>query len=586
MADGMDVIKEYLVSLGFHIDDKSFRQVQQGVKQLEAVVLKSTFSMSNAYVKTGTAVVTTIAAVTVATAKLVDKVAQADLGFQKFALHMYMSKDMARQMKIATDALGESLDDIAWIPELRQRYFELLRQERQLEGGMPKDVFATLRAARDTRFEFTKMKVEATYSMMYLAYNLNKQLGDPIRKLRDSLREVNEYITKNMDALSSKVASGFAFFVRMAQDLGQAITFIWTGLTKIWEKLSGITKMFAVGGGFLAMLMNPLTQPFAVITSLLLLLDDLLAFIDGRKSSKTLAPVWKAALFIFKEFTGVAGNLGKLLHTVFDIHGATSFGGILTGFIKGFIVGVELLSDVFTRSLNILIGSIDALFKLISGHPADAKERLKMLWAENVQQGQTTTQEIFNTVHPDAASGLAGIAKAETGGNTNPYSARNPRSTAFGKYQIIKSSWEQWARISGIGANAPKTPDNQEFVANFMYQHYYSKYGGDPRKIAAAWYMGENWADRFFKGGSVISSAKLREVNAYVRRATGQVLMPERAGVQRYTAEGPASHYGISNQVTIHIHESKNPQETGRAVKRALLEHTRTTRLNAGVHGN
>lgn len=85
------------------------------------------------------------------------------------------------------------------------------------------------------------------------------------------------------------------------------------------------------------------------------------------------------------------------------------------------------------------------------------------------------------------------IAGQESGGN---YNAENGDTGAYGKYQIMPSNWSAWAEEAGIGADAPRTPENQEIVARFKLGQYYDKYGA--RGAAIAWYGGEgalNYSD-------------------------------------------------------------------------------------------
>lgn len=85
------------------------------------------------------------------------------------------------------------------------------------------------------------------------------------------------------------------------------------------------------------------------------------------------------------------------------------------------------------------------------------------------------------------------IAGQESGGS---YNAENSDTGAYGKYQILPSNWPEWAEEAGIGADAPRTPENQEIVARFKLGQYYDKYGA--RGAAIAWYGGEgalNYSD-------------------------------------------------------------------------------------------
>jgi hypothetical protein len=81
---------------------------------------------------------------------------------------------------------------------------------------------------------------------------------------------------------------------------------------------------------------------------------------------------------------------------------------------------------------------------------------------------------------------VAAIGGQESGGN---YNAKNGRTGASGKYQIMPDNWPSWSREAGLPAGAAMTPENQEIVARFKLKQYYDKYGA--RGAAIAWYGGE-----------------------------------------------------------------------------------------------
>lgn len=81
---------------------------------------------------------------------------------------------------------------------------------------------------------------------------------------------------------------------------------------------------------------------------------------------------------------------------------------------------------------------------------------------------------------------VAAIGGQESGGN---YNAKNGRTGASGKYQIMPDNWPSWSQEVGLPAGAEMTPENQEIVARFKLKQYYDKYGA--RGAAIAWYGGE-----------------------------------------------------------------------------------------------
>src|SRR6476659_3526805 len=77
----------------------------------------------------------------------------------------------------------------------------------------------------------------------------------------------------------------------------------------------------------------------------------------------------------------------------------------------------------------------------------------------------TIAPAVTNSATPPAGLEpfLYALGQVESGGS---YTARNATSGAYGKYQIIPSSWAAWAKQYLGSSTAPKTPANQEIVAH------------------------------------------------------------------------------------------------------------------------
>jgi hypothetical protein len=72
---------------------------------------------------------------------------------------------------------------------------------------------------------------------------------------------------------------------------------------------------------------------------------------------------------------------------------------------------------------------------------------------------------------------LYALGEVESGGD---YTARNPTTGAYGKYQILPSNWPAWAKLYLGSSTAPQTPANQETVAH--------------RKVTALYNWLDSWA--------------------------------------------------------------------------------------------
>lgn len=284
-----DVLKEYLVSLGFEVNNPSYLKFKSLLKEIDDATNRNASGMSASYIKAATAVVGTIVSVGMATIGLITKVADADLEYQKFAMHMFMSKDAAKEMKIAIDALGESVEDIAWMPELRNRYYELIKQQRQM--ALPKDSSDQFRKARDIRFELTRLRMEATYGLQWIGYNFMRHMAGPIDQIHGKMKGLNEWIQQNMPEWSDKIARGLVVAVGIGESVFRVFRNVFDGLKQLWDMLPDWGKKIAVVVG---VALAPVSPMIKIVSAAILLIDDFFAYIDGRKSAKTLAPIWSA----------------------------------------------------------------------------------------------------------------------------------------------------------------------------------------------------------------------------------------------------------------------------------------------------
>lgn len=139
-----------------------------------------------------------------------------------------------------------------------------------------------------------------------------------------------------------------------------------------------------------------------------------------------------------------------------------------------------------TLALGTLTGGAGHLRSRFDKNSSDVAEEIAS------EDGGTIEEAPEATVSGKEAF-INAIAGQESGGN---YNAENGDTGAYGKYQIMPSNWPEWAEEAGIGADAPRTPENQEIVARFKLGQYYDKYGA--RGAAIAWYGGEgalNYSD-------------------------------------------------------------------------------------------
>lgn len=511
-----DILKEYLVSLGFETDSASYNKFRQTIADISKEIDNHIPAWAKEYTAAAATIVTALSGIAAATAGLVDHIAQADLGYQKFALHMFMGAQQAREMKVATDALGESLEDIAWMPELRQRYFKLLGIENTMEGAAPGDSESVLRQVRDTRFEFTKLRVEATYVMRDVAVLLAKHYN--IGNIQKWLSGLNKWIETHGVQVAEKIAHVLEMFIQIGQDVVRFVGDIIRPIKELWGHLDKTGKSFLTLGGIIAQffavgaipIIGPMIQAMEIISGLLLLLDDFYAYIDGRKSSQTLAPIWAEMIEEGQLLKGIFTDLISLLRGLgssFDDSGKhVNQWRLLIWNLGADVVRITWVVDSLVKAL--LAGK-----QAVTGHFKEAWSTL-----EGIGQDYFNADQTLNQTNP------RNIAAVESGGN---YGAVNPMTGAAGKYQIMPQNWTVWAIQAGLGVGAPMTPANQDIVAKYKMAQYSKEFGGDQRLVAAAWYAGEGYAKSLQAGHPLYSPDMPQKggypsVNEYIQKVTGQ----------------------------------------------------------------
>ena len=110
------------------------------------------------------------------------------------------------------------------------------------------------------------------------------------------------------------------------------------------------------------------------------------------------------------------------------------------------------------------------------------------------------------------------IARVESGGS---YTAQNASSGAYGKYQIMPSSWQGWAAIYLGDAGAKQTPANQETVAAAKLRALY-RWLGNWRRVAYWWLTGSSQTS----GWSYAATRYVNKVMAYYSASTAAPIAP------------------------------------------------------------
>lgn len=199
----IDVIKEYLVAIGFHTDKTSeltAKKSLQGVDKAVSGVGSAFGQLRTSMIAASAAIIGLLGGVTLldATISMAGKsMGNVTMGVDKFALSLYTSSKNARNLQSVMSAMGvDSLEDLKYInliPEQRKQFTEL----RQLANSLAPDreTMEGLGEIRKMGFEFQKMQLELSYTGLKLLGTLGELMRTPLFRLIPSgLQVLIDYV--------------------------------------------------------------------------------------------------------------------------------------------------------------------------------------------------------------------------------------------------------------------------------------------------------------------------------------------------------------------------------------------------------
>ena len=313
-----NILKEFLVSLGFEVDDSQYQAASKKVKAFEEKAAKTVEAIGKNAEKGAKVTVAALGSMTAGIAAYVAGVTKADLETEKFARRMWMTEEDARSLQNTLSAMGESMDsiyDVAANPELWARFFQLRTDAAQLEGGA--EIDEGLKKLRDVQFEFQRLNLLLSYLGRYIAYYLSKYLAGPLSQIQAKLKSINDNGRSVVEDWGAKAAKVFSWILRLVlagvEGAGDFLGMIERLPPEMQLAMAAIAAL-----GFAAL--NPFTLMIAAIGAVLLLLDDFYTWKRGGKS--LLGDTWSQLDQLdfgsksFQSIQRLLGNIGNLFDTL------------------------------------------------------------------------------------------------------------------------------------------------------------------------------------------------------------------------------------------------------------------------------
>jgi hypothetical protein len=236
----VETLKSYLVSLGFAIDKPQLRQFEGALKAVAGKmegftagvvvdVLKWQAVLTGAFVGVSTAVI-----------GMADHVAMADQKYRLMGLSMFMTKESARKLSIGMEALGASMQEIAWDPELNKRFLQLSEDQDTMAKSMGSDFDANMRSIRDLRFEFTRLHVAMEYLGMEFVNKLFEKFGMTLGDVHEKIEKFITWFQEHIPAIADELATDFVPILKDTWNIVLQLGEVLAGLGTIFTNLVGL----------------------------------------------------------------------------------------------------------------------------------------------------------------------------------------------------------------------------------------------------------------------------------------------------------------------------------------------------------
>ena len=239
-----NILEEYLVRLGWNIDSVGQARFNAALRDAASLVDNKYTDMAKKVLGFQIAGTSAFAAVGSAAVGIVDKVAMADQQYRLLALHMYTTLPVARELKVALDALGQPLENVMWDPELAARFHQLVKDQQAMTQQLGPDFENQMLKIRDVRFEFTRFGVELQYLTMLVVEDLAKAFGTSIDGLLTKMRNFNNWLIANMPQIANWIATQLK---PILIDTYNVLMATWKLVVQIGGALKGINWTEVVG---------------------------------------------------------------------------------------------------------------------------------------------------------------------------------------------------------------------------------------------------------------------------------------------------------------------------------------------------
>lgn len=317
----IDVIKEYLVSLGMKVDKDSFQEASDTMQAVEDGAKKFIGTAAKGFAIAGTAITGAMVGATAGIYSFLSSLANADLANEQFARRMGMSKDAAEELNKTLKAMGVTIEDLYLNPGLMNDFKTLRTTIKDIRP--PAEFKEQIKFIQSIQFEFQQLKLSGSYALQWIGYYLFKYMEGPLKRTKNTLQDINKKVIKDMPHWTKNVAQAISWIGRLGATFLKAGADAYRIFSKLGEKIPQDIKLIgaALLGLGIILKTGPLGIAFALITSILLLLDDFYTYLEGGESA--FGPFWKKVVDFYKllQDSGTLKRFGENIKAAFSVIG-------------------------------------------------------------------------------------------------------------------------------------------------------------------------------------------------------------------------------------------------------------------------
>lgn len=279
-------MKEYLVKIGWDVDEQGFRKSIGIVNSLVGRLSGTALGVAASVVKGTGLVATALITVNKTLGNIIETTAELDIQTERLAREYWTTEQNARSFSTALEVLGHDMNDMLYMTrEEYEQFIELNRLGRTLEA--PRELDDYLKKVRGLNFEISRLRTIFKYGTRWVTYWISQFTGQDVETFTQKLRNLGDYIIKNIQPITKAIAKFFEVFYRLGKAGIKILSVLGKVLIWVVDLLdSQIARAILVIGVLTkVIMMSPLTMFISALVMLLLLIDDYMTWKRGGDSA-------------------------------------------------------------------------------------------------------------------------------------------------------------------------------------------------------------------------------------------------------------------------------------------------------------